>query len=158
MQAIWFPLRVMARTCQTLALRSGRSPSCSAGAWASSSLMGALPMSRYLQSSKEGVKTASSEGMSAASGAAEGSLQRSPAAGQAASLLHLQHLSLKSSEMVASPAVGSQWWVERSAVQMNGLGGGHASVAVQRENNIAADSSAAVQHIRASTAACKAVA
>ena len=93
-------------------------------------------------------KAASSESMSAASGPAEGSLQRSPAAGQAASLLHLQHLSLKSSEMVASPAVGSQWWVERSAKQVNGLGGGHASVAVQRENNIAADSSAAVQHIR----------
>ena len=93
--------------------------------------------------------TASSEGMSAASGAAEGSLQRSSAAGKAASPLHLQHLSLKSSEMVASPAVGSQWWVERSAVQMNGLGGGHASATVQRENNLAADSSAAVQHTRA---------
>ena len=95
-------------------------------------------------------KTAFSEGMSATSGAAEGSLQRSPAAGQAASLLLLQHLSLKSSEMVASPAVGSQWWVERSAVQMNGLGGGHFFPAVQRESNIAANSSAAMQHIRPS--------
>ena len=92
---------------------------------------------------------ASSKGVTAASGAAEGSLQCSSAAGKAASLLNLQHLSLKSSEMVASPAVGSQWWVERSAVQVNGLGGGHASAAVQRENNIAADSTAAVQHIRA---------
>ena len=94
-------------------------------------------------------KTASSECMTAASGASEGSLQRSSAAGKAASLLHLQHLSLKSRDMVASPAVGTQWWVERSAVQINGLGGGPASAAAQRENNTGADCSAAVQQTRA---------
>ena len=94
-------------------------------------------------------ETASSKGMTSASGAAEGSMQRASAAVKAASLLHLQHLSLKSNEMVASPAVGSQWWVERSAVQMNGFGGGHASAAAQRENSITADCLAAVQHISA---------
>ena len=94
-------------------------------------------------------ETASSEGMTAASGAGEGSTQRFSSAEKAASLLHLQHLSLKSNEMVASPAVGSQWWLERSAEQINGIGGGHASAAVQRGNGIAPDSSVAVQSVSA---------